>query len=227
MALTPVQRAATTTPSDGYFYIERAMYSGGYLSYYHRAWVGANYPSTSWSLEEGFDSVADAVDCISEIRQSNRRVRPMRVVCDGYVVWTEQYGEQSTPQEEQVDNQLAAPLHIARQDLIDALQVNLDKEQAARAAAQAALAAREQAATDAVATLDPDELLNLVRKHIQGDLEAIVEMVKEAKESGRLKAKEVLPNDKESALVRTVRVLTLANDETIEVKNTDAIYPLL
>lgn len=137
------------------------------------------------------------------------------------------------PQEEQVGlnidgpGDIDQPLHIPRVDLIATLQSNLDAEKAEREKAQQAITTRRFAAQEAVSTLSADELLNLVQKYVTTDLDDIVSFVEEAGKSGRLKSQPQPAGPKETALEKYVRVLGLANDETIEVKPNNPIYPLL
>lgn len=131
------------------------------------------------------------------------------------------------PQEENMAEELTVPLNVPRQSLIDTLQGNLDEERQKREDAEAAIKKRREAAEEAVASLSSDELLNLVQKYVTDSLDELVEMVADAKATGRLKSAESKPGPKESSLEKFVRVLTLASDETIEVQVSDDLYRLL
>lgn len=119
------------------------------------------------------------------------------------------------------------PLHVKRTSLIETINTRLTEEQQKRADAQAKITERRQAAQDAVASLSPDELLNLVRQYVSDDLGRIVKMVEDAHETGRLKSVDMVETATETALAKYARVLNLATDDEIEVRPTDPLYPLL
>jgi CHAD domain-containing protein len=123
--------------------------------------------------------------------------------------------------------ELTVPLNVSREALIETLQANLDAEKQKREEAQAAITKRREAAEEAISSLSADELLNLVQKYVNDSLDDIVEMVADAKATGRLKSADMKPGPKESSLEKFVRVLSMASDPNIEVQVADSIYSLL
>jgi len=122
---------------------------------------------------------------------------------------------------------IAQPLDIPKAALIEMLNAKIAEAQAARQAAQDAITSRRKAAQDAVASLSPDELLNLVTRYVNSDLDQIVTMVQDAHETGRLKSQEMQVSDAETRLEKFVRVLTAATTDPVQIEPTDPIYPLL
>lgn len=194
-----------------------------------------------WDLQAPFDNIDDAIEAICATRDLFKgRYKHLRFgVRDarGQIVWTEEDGtvvdgpfSPDEPQEEQMgdgQNIVSQPLNVDKAKLLERLQERKTEEEKARADAQAAITTRRQAAQDAIASLSPDELLNLATKYVTSDLDAIVEMVDDAKATGRLKSEDVQPNRVETAIDRWTRVLEMSTDSVIQVKPSDAIYPLL
>lgn len=132
------------------------------------------------------------------------------------------------PQEENMSD-IETPLNIKREDLITVLQGRLDEEKTKRETATAEQQANRQKVIDAIKTFTDDELFNIFNNYAKSAADAtdFAQWVEKAKESKKYVSKEQQPDYIESTLERTVRVLKLAANETIEVTPTDSIYPLL
>lgn len=226
-------------PDDFFIYRWRQQH-GGFVALADRGWRGK--PATDpihavkggWNVAMGFPDLDSAVSAAIQFRIKHRVLSELQVWQGSVVVWSSVTSlSPINPQEEHVSlnidgpGDIDQPLHIPRVDLISTLQSNLDAEKAEREKAQQAITTRRFAAQEAVATLSADELLNLVQKYVTTDLDDIVSFVEEAGKSGRLKSQPQPAGPKETALEKYVRVLGLANDETIEVKPNNPIYPLL
>jgi hypothetical protein len=143
------------------------------------------------------------------------------------IEWTE---DTLVPHDSPQEAKVAVPqqtLNVSRESVITTLEARATEEQKKREEANAARVARRQAAQDAVASLSPDELLNLVIRQYGNDLDSIVQMVEEAKETGRLKSQDLQESPVETAIAKYVRVLQMSTDATIEVTPTDDLYNLL
>lgn len=199
-----------------------------------RGWGG------QWDCNLDFPSVEDAIDCILSMRRIEASLIKLAVVDEnGKTIWSEKHGfvvfsatspttaGGSSMAEMHISTGENQPLHIARETLLTQLRERQAEEQKKREEADAAVKARRQEAVEAVATLSPVEMLTLVQKQYGQDLDAIVEMVKEAKETKRLIPADSKPNVTETRIDKWVRVLDLASDEQIEVTPTDEVYSLL
>lgn len=122
---------------------------------------------------------------------------------------------------------VSQPLEIPKAALIDMLNAKIAELAQNRTDAQAKITARRQAAQDAVASLSPDELLNVVLKYVTPDLDRVVEMVEDAQKTGRLKSLDIQVTPEETKLEKFVRVLTAATTDPVQIEPTDPIYPLL
>lgn len=192
-----------------------------------------------------FGVAENAIKTIKKIREVCPGIVEMGLVNDeGNLVWMESEGWVSptnaaeglvatpsqNPQEEQVaTSDIEAPLHIPREALIAALQVNLDAEKAKREEATAKRAEARARSLAALKTFSDDELLNIVSTNVFDAANPLEfeQWVQQKKESKTYVSVEKQPNVTESTLERTVRVLGLASDKEIEVKPSDPIYPLL
>lgn len=123
---------------------------------------------------------------------------------------------------------IATPLHVPRKALIGRLEERLAEEVKAREEAEAKAAASRQSLLDIVENLTTDQVANLLTHYVHapsGGLEKwLSEYVVEGK---RFVSQPLVKKNEETRLEKTVRVLQLANDETIEVQPTDPIFPLL
>lgn len=124
---------------------------------------------------------------------------------------------------------IETPLNIKREDLIAVLETRLDEEKTKRETATAAQQANRQKAIDAIKSLTDDELFNIFGQFVKSVIDAtdFAQWVEKVKERKQYVSAEQQPDYIESTLERTVRVLKLAANDTIEVTPTDSIYPLL
>lgn len=118
---------------------------------------------------------------------------------------------------------LPNPLNIPRPDLIKALQAKADAEAAKRKDSQDVLDASRKAAVDAINMFSPEELYEIFRDHYTVDAEFLTK----CKTEKLWVPPQVQPSCTETALERAVRVLTLASDETVQVKPDSDLYRLL
>lgn len=224
------------------YFIARLQVSGRYERFVERGfrWKPADDDDHrvegGWLVSASFPNLDSAIQGVRGMRKKWPKVGLMRIEDGRGVVWVENenvpWEGTTQPQEESMalstaGGDLEQPLTIPRQSLIDTLQTNLDAEKAEREKAIAAVAARRKEAANAVSSLSKDELLNLVQQYVTADLDDIVKMVEEAGQTGRLKSKDQTAGPKETALEKTVRVLTLANNDVIEVQPRTEIYNLL
>lgn len=123
--------------------------------------------------------------------------------------------------------EIAKPLNIRRESLIERLQENLDKEVASREEAAATAAARRQEAVDAIRSLTSDELYNILARHTGLANQGLAEWVEEAKKEETYKTKDLPQSRRENALEKFVRVLSMSADDVVEVQPNQPIYELL
>lgn len=118
---------------------------------------------------------------------------------------------------------LNKPLTIARTDLVDKLQENLDAEVAKREAKEAEQAAERETVLAAIAEFTPDELYNIFRSfYTVDDKNLALDKTNQAFVTPTIK-----PTRIETDTEKFVRVLTMANDTNIELTPGESLYALL
>ena len=123
-----------------------------------------------------------------------------------------------------LDNALTIP----REAIIEVLQRNLDEVVAERRQAEQKKAENRQEMAAELRAWTDDELLNFVTRNVPVTTTFdFLEWSKRVREEGTYKSTETQPTEKETSLEKYVRVLSLAENATIEVLPQHPIYPLL
>lgn len=123
---------------------------------------------------------------------------------------------------------ISQPLHIPKDALIARLQEVSDEATQKRADAAAKAQAARQTVLDAVAQLSPDQVANILDYKLGGYGDSkVVEFVEDVVKNDKFKTIDSVPTGIETVLERTIRVLGLASDSTIEVTPSDSIYSYL
>lgn len=242
--------------SDSFYYIARRSMDRVWTSYAESPSPNSALRSlpgylvnNQFRYNEGFGAMRNAIWTIERMRElvGNGHVE-FGIMQNGRIVWEERgrrRGEVlseerrdvlrsyvsctvTQPQEENMSD-IETPLNIKREDLIAVLETRLDEEKTKRETATAAQQANRQKVIDAIKTFTDDELFNIFNNYAKSAADAtdFAQWVEKAKESKKYVSREQQPDYTESTLERTVRVLKLAANDTIEVWPTDSIYPLL
>jgi hypothetical protein len=179
-----------------------------------------NCPGPFSTLQEALDSLGSSGD----------RSSLYRVVKQGAVkaIW-EGTREQAHRTEGVVMTDLLdqgaapAPLNLDRAQLIAALQEKADAEKAKREAEQAKLDEARKEAIDAISAFSPQELYEIFRANFTTSVEDLTRYHDEE----RYVPKPVQAGKAETDLERAIRVLNLAADKTVEVRQGSDLYSLL
>ncbi len=118
-------------------------------------------------------------------------------------------------------------LHIPKDALVGRLQEVANEAAAKRQDAADATKASRQSLLDAVGKLTADQVANILHNQICSDVSELEKKVNSWVEEGKYVSIELAPTAVETALERTIRVLSMASDKEIEVKPTDEVYAYL